>query len=92
MAVPHDPAQRPDLHPVNRATIFFGQTGGCPVSQSYAIGLKKENRTEHSAIVLLNIGTQSVQCLREWILGHDHGQYPVIGRRRAWGCTWWLGD
>src|SRR5580658_7938073 len=67
-----------NLRTINSLTVFRRQTGSRPMSQSYAISLKKKNGAQHSGMMLFDVRAQGLKGLREWTLAHDHRQYPVI--------------
>src|SRR5260370_11673855 len=85
------PRARSSFHPVNGLAVFLRKTGGSAISQSNAVSLKKKNRAQHSAVILFDVSTQSVQYFRQWTLAHDHRQYPFIQQRQGLGGSQLLG-
>jgi hypothetical protein len=61
------------------------------MAQSYAVGFKKKNGAQHSAMMLLDVSAQCVQDFGERTLAHDHGQHALIEERQSLGGLLLLG-
>jgi hypothetical protein len=69
--------------PINRFCVFFGQAGRRAMPQSGSIGIQKKNGAQQPEMLLLDVGAENFQNVRERGLRPDHCQDGLIEQRRS---------